>query len=88
MGSYDYATLGVLCDQIFIMAYDEHYTGSTPGAVASFPFVEMSVKNTLKYVPPSKIVLGIPFNGRYWKQGASNGGYGITVSDVRISRRI
>jgi len=27
-------------------------------------------------------VLGIPFYGRYWKQGESKGGYGITVSDV------
>ncbi|ACL75024.1 S-layer homology domain-containing protein [Ruminiclostridium cellulolyticum] len=81
-GSYDYAALGTISDQLFIMAYDEHYTGSAPGAVASFSFVEKSVNYALKYVPSTKIVLGVPFYGRYWKQGAASGGYGITVSDV------
>lgn len=81
-GSYDYAALGTICDQIFIMAYDEHYTGSAPGAVAGFSFVEKSVNEALKYIPSTKIVLGIPFYGRYWKQGSTSGGYGVTVSDV------
>lgn len=81
-GSYDYAALGTTCDQIFIMAYDEHYTGSAPGAVAGFSFVEKSVNEALKYIPSTKIVLGIPFYGRYWKQGSTSGGYGVTVSDV------
>lgn len=81
-GSYDYAALGTVCDQVFIMAYDEHYTGSEPGAVASFSFAEKSVNYALKYVPSTKIVLGIPFYGRYWKQGSTSGGYGVTVADV------
>lgn len=81
-GSYDYKSLGAICDQIFIMAYDEHYTGSTPGAVASFSFVEKSVTYAIKNIPSSKIVIGIPFYGRYWKQSATTGGYGITISDV------
>lgn len=80
--SYDYSALGNLSDQIFIMAYDEHYSGGTAGAVASFSFVEKSVKYALNYISPSKIVIGVPFYGRYWKQGAASGGYGITVSDV------
>ena len=80
--SYDYTTLGTLCDQVFVMAYDEHYYGSTPGAVASFSFVEESVKYALNYLSPLKIVIGVPFYGRYWKQGATVGGDGITVSDV------
>ncbi|QNU68140.1 S-layer homology domain-containing protein [Ruminiclostridium herbifermentans] len=81
-GSYDYAALGSLSDQVFIMAYDEHYSGGAAGAVASLPFVEKSVAFALKHIPPSKIILGIPFYGRYWKQGSQTGGYGITVADV------
>lgn len=80
--SYDYTALGNLADQIFIMAYDEHYTGGPAGAVASYSFVENSVKYALEYMSPSKIVIGIPFYGRYWKQNSQTGGYGITVADV------
>lgn len=81
-GSYDYTALSVLSDQIFIMAYDEHYDGGIPGAVAGFSFVERSVNYALKYVPSSKIVLGIPFYGRYWMQRATTGGHEITVADI------
>ena len=82
-GSYDYKALGAFCDQLFIMAYDENYSGDpTPGPVASFSFVENSIKYAVKYVAPSKVIIGIPFYGRYWKQGAAVGGYGITMADV------
>ncbi len=82
-GSYDYKALGSYGDQLFIMAYDENYSGDpTPGPVAGFPFVENSIKYAIKYVAPMKIIIGVPFYGRYWKQGAAVGGYGITTADV------
>lgn len=78
--SYDYAELAKVCDYLIIMAYDEHYSGSSPGAVASIQFTEKSVTYALKTVPAEKIVLAIPFYGRYWKNGT--GGYGISLADV------
>lgn len=77
-GSYDYAGLAQYCDHLVIMAYDEHYQGSAEGPVASAGFAEGSIKYALKYVTPDKLVLGIPFYGRFWKQGSAYGGYGLS----------
>ncbi|MCG8400240.1 MAG: glycosyl hydrolase family 18 protein, partial [Firmicutes bacterium] len=65
-GSYDYESLAKYADYLMIMAYDEHYGGAKPGPVASSSFVEDSIKYALERVPKEKIVLGIPFYGRYW----------------------
>ncbi|HHW47300.1 MAG TPA: glycoside hydrolase [Clostridiaceae bacterium] len=81
-GSYDYASLAKYSDYLMIMAYDEHYQGGAPGPVASAGFVEASIKYALQRVPKEKIVLGIPFYGRYWKNGTSYGGYGINAEHV------
>lgn len=78
-GSYDYEALAKYSDYLMIMAYDESYYGSKPGPVASIEFVENSIKYALKRVSPDKIVLGIPFFGRYWNSNESVGGDGISL---------
>lgn len=82
-GSYNYKELAKYSSYLMIMAYDESFQGSPEGPVASIDFVEGSIKYALgEEVPPEKIVLGVPFYGRYWKQGESYGGYGISNSRV------
>ncbi|SHH32033.1 S-layer homology domain-containing protein [Tepidibacter thalassicus] len=80
--SYDYRKLGKYSDYLFIMAYDESYMGGPSGPVASIQFVEKSIQYALKYVEPEKIVLGIPFYGRYWKEGEVIGGYGASLKKI------
>lgn len=80
-GSYDYANLAKNCDYIMIMAYDEHYEGGTSGSVASYSFMEDSIKYALKYVESDKIVLGLPFFGRYWNE-YDKGGRGVSLKLV------
>ena len=77
-GSYDYEQLAKYSDYIMIMAYDEHYEGGTSGSVASYKFMEDSIKYALKYVESDKIVLGLPFFGRYWNE-YDNGGRGVSL---------
>ena len=81
-GSYDYAELAKYADYLMLMAYDEHYEGGEAGSVASIDFVEKSIKYALKYVDNEKLVLGIPFYGRYWQSGADVGGYGVTNTKI------
>lgn len=84
-GSYDYPRLGDIADYLMIMAYDESYIGSPPGPVASSDFFEGSVAYALNQgVPREKIVMGLPFYGRYWKMGDSTGGIGISAGDIQF----
>ncbi len=71
---YDYAEQGVLVDYVVIMAYDEHYAGSTEaGSVSSISYVENAIKNTKEMVPAEKIVIALPFYTRLWKETTVDG---------------
>ena len=80
--SYDYAALSNYSDYLMLMAYDEHYNGGGAGPVASIGFVEDSIKYALERVPSEKIVLGIPFFGRIWRNGGGIVGQGASLKDI------
>lgn len=65
---YDRGEQGEVVDYVIIMGYDEHYVGSEQaGSVASLPWVEQGVTDTLAEVPAEKTILAIPFYTRLWK---------------------
>jgi spore germination protein YaaH len=77
--SYDLKQLVQYSDYLMLMAYDESYPGDpTPGPVASLPFVEKSIQAVLKEISPDKLVLGIPFYGRYWNGNPASDGSGVS----------
>ena len=64
---YDRAEQGRVVDYVIIMGYDEHYVGSDAGSVASLPWVEKGVQDTLKEVPAERVINAVPFYNRLWK---------------------
>lgn len=81
-GSYDYEKLGKYSDYLFVMTYDEHSQGGECGPVGSLEFIEKSIQYALKFVSKDKIVMGIPFYGRYWKNGEDVGGEAVVIGAV------
>jgi spore germination protein YaaH len=64
--AYNYRALARMSDFISLMAYDQHFSGKIPGPVAGFPWVEASVRETLRFVPRKKLFLGQAFYYRHW----------------------
>lgn len=72
-GGYDRLELSKYVDYVMLMAYDEHYSGSSKaGSVGSYPWVEGAVKQLLNLgIPSDKLILGVPFYARQFKISVS-----------------
>lgn len=82
--AFDLARLSQLLDWIIVMAYDEHWEGSPPGPVASFPWVETVMRSTMTQVP-TKLLLGLAYYGYAWPtQGQAQS---ISLSMREATRR-
>ena len=85
---YDRKELGTVADYVIIMGYDEHYSGSEAGSVASLSFEENGIKKTLEDVPAEKIISGVPFYTRMWYTAEDESGNESTWSEVLGMRAV
>lgn len=59
---------GRAVDYLIIMGYDEHYDGDVEaGSVASLPWVEQGIIDTVAEVPASRVINAVPFYTRIWR---------------------
>ncbi|RDI39838.1 glycosyl hydrolase family 18 protein [Aquicella lusitana] len=83
-GAYDLKALGKISDFITIMSYNQHPEGTTPGPVASVPWVEKTIVHALKYVPARKISLGVPAYSLYWYTGTNPAAHSTRITTRRL----
>jgi spore germination protein YaaH len=67
---YDYERILPMVDRILIMAYDEHWSTSAPGSIASLAWCRRVANYCLGVIGREKLIMGLPFYGRAW--GESN----------------
>ena len=65
--AYEYPLIASLVDRMVIMAYDEHWSTSAPGPIASLPWCASVADYAKTAVPLQKIVMGLPLYGRAWQ---------------------
>lgn len=64
--AFDYDRIGPIVDRVIVMAYDEHWSGSKPGPIASFAWGVRVAGYALDRLGSEKTVMGMPFYGRAW----------------------
>jgi spore germination protein YaaH len=63
---FDYRRISPLVDRILVMAYDEHWSTSAPGPIASLPWCRRVANYALSVIGREKLIMGLPFYGRAW----------------------
>jgi len=71
--AWPYARLGRFSDYLVIMAYDEHYSGSTAGPVASQAWFARNIRARAAEVGAGKLVIALGNYGYDWKDKAGGG---------------
>jgi spore germination protein YaaH len=78
---YNRAAVGETADFICVMAYDEHVGEATgAGPNASLEFVREGLEQTIQEVPPEKVILGLPYYVRVWKDLQTNEARGMQAA--------
>lgn len=80
-GAYNYRKLGRSADLLMVMAYDQHYSGGSPGPIASASWVKSVLNYTISVVAPKKIILGVPGYGYNW--GGSGSAVALSYSQAQ-----
>lgn len=77
---YDREAIGQIVDYVMVMTYDQHWsTSPKAGSVAQLKWVESKLVRTLESIPREKMLLGLPFYTRLWKEETdSNGAIKVT----------
>ena len=77
----DWKSLSKYADQLYIMAYDEHWSTSPPGPLASLPWVNEVLSYAKTQIPRQKLFAGTTLDAYDW--GRSPKAKGLTFTQVQ-----
>lgn len=79
--AYDYEKIAAIVDRIIVMAYDEHWSTSAPGPIASEDWCKNVLAYAQKTIPRGKFIMGQSFYGRAWSNDDTAGAYKFSSID-------
>jgi hypothetical protein len=86
---YHYAAIKPLVDRILLMAYDEHWSGSAPGPIASMAWCKNVANYALQVIGREKLIMGLPFYGRAWGNVTTSQAYVYsTIERIQNENRV
>ncbi len=87
--TYELGEQAKYADYIVIMAYDEHYAGSSEaGSVASIGYTRKAIANTAAQVPKNQIVISVPFYTRLWETDSKGSLSSSAVSMLKANAHV
>ncbi len=87
--AYDYAVISRIVDRVIVMAYDEHWSGSAPGSIASIEWCRRVLDYALATIDREKLVMGMPFYGRAWADQKHSRAYKhSTLTELKKDKKV
>ncbi len=83
--AWPYARLGRFTDYLVIMAYDEHYSGSEAGPLASQEWFARNVRERMAEVGANKIVVALGNYGYDWKDKSKDGANELSFQEAVVT---
>jgi spore germination protein len=84
---FGYERIARAADRVVVMAYDEHWSSSAPGPVASLEWCSRVSDYARSKVPIEKLVMGNPFYGRAWADKSLSRAYKYSGLSELISEK-
>ncbi|MGD0640844.1 MAG: glycosyltransferase [Roseiarcus sp.] len=67
--AYDYEAIGRIADAVVLMAYDEHWSTSAAGPIASRPWYQDGLDQAAERIDPDKLIAGVGAYAYDWTEG-------------------
>lgn len=80
--AFDYQQLGSICDAVVVMTYNESWSTSQPGPIASPEYIKKVLQYTTQTIKQDKVIMGLPVYGIDWEINGKEPGKIVSFSYI------